>query len=289
MRDLHYLPLFIDDYEGATAHLSIEEDGAYLRLLRICWRQPDCTIPDDKAWIMRRMRCDEATYDRVVAVVIDEFFTRSRGRIWQKRLRDEHARVMGAIERRKEAGSRGGNAKALKTNDIAPSKATILPEKNSSKTVASISIPNPEVKVSLANASESRAREADWPDRAFEDWYGRYPHKVGRAAAERHFRSIRQKRMATFDELVTGLDRYIREKPPDRPWCNPATWLNQHRWKDEPSIEIEHGKRTQQTTNNASRSDAIVAGMARAFGFRDGPVAGPTHEEIPHGRFEIDG
>jgi hypothetical protein len=35
--------------------------------------------------------------------------------------------------------------------------------------------------------------------------------------------------------LLAALRRYVDTKPPDRHWCNPATWLNQGRWDDEPA------------------------------------------------------
>jgi hypothetical protein len=38
-----------------------------------------------------------------------------------------------------------------------------------------------------------------------------------------------------LETLIRARDRYIATKPPDRPWCNPATWLNQERWLDEPA------------------------------------------------------
>lgn len=34
------------------------------------------------------------------------------------------------------------------------------------------------------------------------------------------------------------MQRYIATKPPDRNWCNPATWLNQERWRDEPAAVL---------------------------------------------------
>jgi len=67
----------------------------------------------------------------------------------------------------------------------------------------------------------------------FAEWYALYPHKIGRAAAERSYLTASSK--ATQEELLEGLRRYIRTKPPDREYCNPATWLNQERWKDDPA------------------------------------------------------
>ena len=83
---LPYFNLYPSDFEAKTSHLTLEEDGAYNRLLRLCWMTPGCSLPDDDAWIMRRMRVDAETYERVVRVVLDEFFTRSNGRVTNPRI-----------------------------------------------------------------------------------------------------------------------------------------------------------------------------------------------------------
>lgn len=122
------LPLFVDDYEAATAHLSIEEDGVYMRLLRLCWRTPRCSIPDEPEWIARKLRIDRDTFERVAMPIIAEFFSRARGRIYQKRLLQEFVRANEQKQRRREAGKRGGAAKAQKVHDNSSSNATVLLE-----------------------------------------------------------------------------------------------------------------------------------------------------------------
>jgi hypothetical protein len=69
------MPLYVTDYEGDTAHLTIEEDGAYMRLLRLCWRTPGCSVPDDKAWIYRQVRAHTNKEKGVIDTILDEFFT----------------------------------------------------------------------------------------------------------------------------------------------------------------------------------------------------------------------
>lgn len=70
----------------------------------------------------------------------------------------------------------------------------------------------------------------------FEKWYSRYPHKIGRGAAETAFQRIWASDAApTLERLMRGLESYIATKPKDRAWCNPATWLNQRRWEDVPA------------------------------------------------------
>lgn len=74
---------------------------------------------------------------------------------------------------------------------------------------------------------------SDASGRDFDKWYGDYPHKVGKGAARKAYAAARKK--ASAGELLSGVERYKLTKPPDTPWCNPATWLNQERWLDQPS------------------------------------------------------
>lgn len=126
-----YIPLYVADYEADTAHLSLEEDGAYNRLLRLCWRTPGCSLPDDHSWIMRRLRVDQETFQRAVLPVLDEFFVvektgRGSGeaRLMSPRLREEYKRVNATSKKRAEAGRKGGRKpNPPETNDNPPSRA----------------------------------------------------------------------------------------------------------------------------------------------------------------------
>lgn len=126
-----YMPLYVDDYEADTAHLTFEEDGVYNRLLRLCWRTSGCSLPDDAKWIARKMRCDLDTYHHVVDPIIREFFQKENGRIFQARQRREFNRAVELSDNRARSGQIGGtnrarNRKTLKTTEIAPSKANVL-------------------------------------------------------------------------------------------------------------------------------------------------------------------
>ena len=119
-----YIPLYVADYEADTAHLTIEEDGAYNRLLRLCWRSPGCSLPDDPKWIMRKMRVTPDDYYRVVEPLLDEFFTRGMGRVFSARLQREQQRIEETSRKRSEAGQKGGRpAKILKNNKTCKSLA----------------------------------------------------------------------------------------------------------------------------------------------------------------------
>lgn len=130
-----YIPLYVADYEADTAHLTLEEDGAYTRLLRLCWRTPGCSVPDDPKWIMRKMRVSADDYYRVIEPIIDEFFTRGMGRVFSARLQVEMERVESTHKARSIAGKKGnekrwskvgGKSNHLKTNKNNNRKATVL-------------------------------------------------------------------------------------------------------------------------------------------------------------------
>lgn len=124
--NLPYLPLFVDDYEAATAHLSLIEDGIYTRLLRLCWRSQKCQMPNDHEWIARKIRVASEKERDAMAAVLDEFFTTRKRVIFSKRLSSEYERIHDTIRKRKEAGKTGGLAKSRKTQHNPASKASVL-------------------------------------------------------------------------------------------------------------------------------------------------------------------
>lgn len=70
-----------------------------------------------------------------------------------------------------------------------------------------------------------------------DDFWPAYPNKVGKPKAAAAFDRARRK--ATLPIILAGLQRYVRDKPGDRPWCNPETWLNQERWADQPAPVLQ--------------------------------------------------
>lgn len=93
----------------------------------------------------------------------------------------------------------------------------------------------------------------DWRER-WAEWWVEWPNKVGKAAAEKAYRSALAR--ASPADLVAGIGRYIHAKPPDRQWCNPATWLNQDRWLDQPApIESRPNGRYEVSSQSYTRPD----------------------------------
>lgn len=125
---LPYFPLYPDDFEADTAHLTLAEDGAYNRLLRLCWRTPGCKIPADEVWIFRRMRAHTEADHEVIRTILDEFFSTAAGKMFSRKLLKIYEETNLAHQKRVAAGSKGGRAKALKINKTTSSNAVAKPK-----------------------------------------------------------------------------------------------------------------------------------------------------------------
>lgn len=108
----------------------------------------------------------------------------------------------------------------------------------------------------LKEPSSNRNKPSNARDDEFAEWWKGYPHKVGKPAAKLKFSIAR--RSASQADLLAGVQRYVSTKPADRPWCNPATWLHQERWTDEPAEVAEriNGRQPAELPGNTSLGTA---------------------------------
>lgn len=125
---LPYFNFYVSDFEADTSHLTIEEDGAYNRLLRLQWKLGG-SIPADHKQLMRYMRCNKPTLKRVVLPIIEEFFVEEDGGIFNERLRKEQEKSEISHEKRVISGRKGGEKKQanpMKANETTPSNAEAM-------------------------------------------------------------------------------------------------------------------------------------------------------------------
>ena len=211
MSTLPYFPLYPTDFEADTSHLTLEEDGAYNRLLRLMWMTPGCSLPDDDAWIMRRMRCDAETFARVVLPIIEEFFTRAKGRVFSPRLVREFEAASGTHAKRVESGKKGGRKpKPLENNNSHESRALGGPKQ-----------PEPEPDITEANASDADA-SPDEPDFRDEIWTRGVAYLQRKGIAERNARTVIGKWIKDHGASVvfSAFDAASRERP-----VEPVAWI----------------------------------------------------------------
>jgi len=102
----------------------------------------------------------------------------------------------------------------------------------------------------------------------FEEWYAVYPLRRARGKALESYAKVIKAGLATHAELLDGARRYAAENAhragPDRKFIKqPATWLNQQCWLDEPDPAS-----APTTTRGASRDVAdqdLIPGRSACF------------------------
>jgi len=143
-------------------------------------------------------------------------------------------------ERRRDDGYRTSDLIILSLSSPAPNASEISPADNSPEngspendadlTGTKCRAINRTYQVNRKDVGKARASDPE-----FEEWYRHYPHKVGRGQAERAFATARK--IASLQDLIDGLHRYVATKPAVYAWRNPATWLNGKGWLDAPAPE----------------------------------------------------
>lgn len=110
------IPLFGDAYLADTRHLSLEEHGAYLQLLMIAWRTPDCALPDDDARLARMLGVTAKKWAKLKPTIM-AFWSLSEAGWQQKRLLKERRFVAKKSEQNRDAINARWEANRLKNND----------------------------------------------------------------------------------------------------------------------------------------------------------------------------
>jgi uncharacterized protein YdaU (DUF1376 family) len=198
-----YMPFYVGDYLADTGHLTTIEHGAYLLLLSTMWRAGG-SLPADDVKLAKYTRMTAGQWSRVKGTILS-FFDLENGEITQRRLTRELTKHSEVVRQRRESGSRGGKAKALKNNDVPLANA-----------VAELKQPEPEPKVAKATISDANASSVAGGDveAAFAGWNqlaGRLGLRVAKDLTPERRRHIRA-RLAScglegWREALSGVER----------------------------------------------------------------------------------
>lgn len=89
-RRLPYMPLWVDDYQRDTRHLTTETHGAYLLLLMAAWESASSSLPDDDQILAGLARLTPTRWAKLKPIVMAFWVLDGRAKRWtQKRLKKE--------------------------------------------------------------------------------------------------------------------------------------------------------------------------------------------------------
>lgn len=93
---------YVKDFVAGTSMMSLDELGAYIRLLCLAWDQEPCgTLPDDEEKIRRMASADKEQWSTIRAAVMEKFPASEQfdGRRINKRLREQFDEVEDFVQR----------------------------------------------------------------------------------------------------------------------------------------------------------------------------------------------
>jgi uncharacterized protein YdaU (DUF1376 family) len=211
MKKAPALPLFGDAYLADTRHLSLEEHGAYLQLLLIAWRSPDCALPDDDVRLSRMLGITAKRWAKLKPSIM-AFWTLTDAGWTQKRLLKERQYVSKKSEQNSEAANARWNAKSLKTKGPNNANASAVQcERNAPS-------PSPKNKGSTSEVEDNlkrRAGGADAPTNSYA-FFGRTvrlkPHDLERWRRTYHAIPDIDAELTAIDAWFEGQDEAKRKQ-----------------------------------------------------------------------------
>jgi len=233
-----WMPLYVADYIADTQHLGALEHGAYLMLIMQYWRTG--SLPDDDKKLARIAKCSDREWRAIRSTIADLF---DDG--WShKRIDFELEKARGKSEARADAGKRGGEAKALKSNDATLANARDLPQQKPALALASSSQSESEEKkedtrlraLLSPEAEEGEGKkDAAYPP-AFEVLWDCFP-RSNNSSKLKAFKAWKALTSRQKDLCLDGVGPLIdeielkRRSWPEFQACHLVTYINQRRWE----------------------------------------------------------
>lgn len=224
---MHYYKRNLGDYAKKAGRLSMLQHGAYNLLIDACYdREKFPTFEEAVEWTWAST---EAEVEAVRFVLTRFFRLGDDGLYVQDRILEE----LLDYHRKSDKNKRIAQERESKRTEASTKRARNVYEASPKKHEAP---PNQEP---ITNNQEPITlippTQAPGADGRFERFWKAYPRKVGKDAAEKAF-AKRKPSNQLLDEMLLAIEKQSSSiewtKDNGQYIPNPATWLNQGRWKD---------------------------------------------------------
>lgn len=213
---MHYFQHNIADYRKDTSHLTLLEHGCYRQLLDQYYlnEQP---LPLDESKLFRLLSARTNDEKQAIKNVLQDFFNETEIGFIHKRCDSEIEIYHSRIESASKAGKASANRRLTSVQQAFNDCSTGVQLTNNHKPIT-----NNHIDI-LSD---------------FDDFWSLYPKKIGKNAARKAWNKTRP----NIEVVIKALQWQKESKQ----WFekggqfvpNPATWINQHRWDDEPPEQV---------------------------------------------------
>ena len=218
---MHYYKFNIKDWTRDTAHLTVEEEGVYRRLLDHYY-ETETPIPLETHPLIRRLRL--AGHEETVGLILDEFFIKCEDGFRNHRCDAEISSYHGKAQANRSNGKKGGRPRKQPEN---PSGFHKEPTENLNHKPLTT---NQEPK-----DKKTCAQRADHAD-TFEVFWKMYPKKQAKEPAKKAWAKLKP-----VGEMLDKIMDALAKQCASNDWTKEggqfipqaSTWIDQKRWEDE--------------------------------------------------------
>lgn len=207
-----WVPFFCKDWMAKTVGLSLEEEGAFVRLFNAARTTSEdwCSLPNDDRKLARIVGCGMRKWLALRISLVPEFFFEHQGRLVNERLRQEAEKQ---TERREQQSFAGRRSSEVRANIRSTSVGTSVEHPAQRK-------PNHAVEsaVAVESASDSPALQSLSPDSSLKP-QGRKSNTLGPRASHSPFAQPSRGEVADYcaERLSLG-----------KPRVDPDAWLDHY-------------------------------------------------------------
>jgi len=247
---MHYYSFNIPDWTLHTAHLTLEEEGVYFRLINYYY-DTENPIPEETQSVIRRLRL--GSHANLLGPILKEFFELIDGFWHHKRCNEEIEVYHSKAATARANGRKGGRPKGTKKPKITQLVNSANPEQTQSKA-------NQE----LLTSNQETGKELDHlHDQLFYKFWDSGMRKVSKKKAMPLFIKILKASKASPEDFTDVLCKDIQYRLQANQLgfaqMHPTTYLNGERWKDEIIVGGESNAGIQ------SAGERVVAAAQRRF------------------------
>jgi uncharacterized protein YdaU (DUF1376 family) len=237
-----WMPLYVGDYLADTGTLTLEQHGAYLKLIMHYWRLGP--LPDDEATLSRILAISTRKWRSLEPILRAHFLTLPdhHGYLHHKRIDAELAKAQACKDTAVRRAKRGAAARWYGSQIVdasgnasgnAPSNASSIRQAMLEQCSPPPPLPKEEPKP-LAH-----------PDGFAEFWIA-YPKKKSKGSALKAWTKLRpdgELRVQILGAIATQRASAQWHKDGGQFIPHPASWLNARGWEDEPLRPIAERRR----------------------------------------------
>jgi uncharacterized protein YdaU (DUF1376 family) len=222
---MHYYKFNIKDWTRSTAHLSIEEEGVYRRLIDHYY-ESEMPIPKETQWVIRRLRL--GSHEEALGIILDEFFELTEDGYHHGRCEKELDLYRAKADVNRENGKRGGR----------PKKPTKNPDGFQNEPTDNLNHKPLTTNQEPLTSNQEKAHVPDAQSRAdyFDRFWKLYPKKKSKADAEKAWSKLKM-----TDEFFSNIIASLSVQAASKDWKKDGGqyvplaggWIRGKRWEDE--------------------------------------------------------